>query len=366
MKFIKPRSPATRRLLGSSHAIAVASLLTLPALAEFSGNDKLESKSSNWERAFEDVGGARFVFRNSRLEYQVKSPAHKNTSALRWTPNEGDYDEDWFIQVDVNINNFTMPKGSDTDLNLGVVNTRNPQNEHMIGFDQSRIEGIIGGYKSTKSIQTSPIFWGWPIAPSIDGTSVRLRLHFDSKAKTLTGSWKTGAYWRYFDPVSISTWGMNDGDTFTAILTAFSNGFAAGTLGPVVPPGTAWFRNFKAGPARPEIAVDQPAGSSLKDGKSKRSFGTVAVGNRATRTFPLYNMGTAPLKNLKITKSGPNAADFTIAEPSSTSLNPGAITAFDVTFRPKGNGTRTATLHMASNDPDGPTFDIKLAGEGAR
>ena len=362
VEYRKHHSPATGSLL-----VFIATLLSLPALADFSGSDTLESKSSKWEQPFADVGGATLVFRDSRLEYQVKSPAHQNKSALRWTPNEGACDEDWLIQVDVHFDHFTMPKDSDTDLNLAVVNTRNPKLEYRIGFDRSRIEGLLDDYYYTSSIETSSLLWGWPLGDSIEEHDVKLRLHFDSKAKTLTGSWKTGAYWKYYDPVQISSWDMSDDESFTAMLTASGGGTYDGAdSSPEVPPGTAWFRNFKTGKAKPEIAVDQPAGSPLKDGRAKRTFGTVAVGGRASRTFSIYNMGTAPLKNLKITKSGPNAADFTITGPSKTSLKPGAITHFDVTIRPKGIGTRKATIHIAGNDPEEPSFDIKLAGEGVR
>ena len=62
---------------------------------------------------------------------------------------------------------------------------------------------------------------------------------------------------------------------------------------------------------------------------------------------------------------GANTSDFTVsAALGSTTLVPGATTTFAVTFAPTGLGARTATLHVASNDPDENAFDINLTGTG--
>jgi hypothetical protein len=366
MKTRLQPSRGSRGTLVSCGAIALASLLIDSALAAFSGQETLNTKSSNWEQLAPDIGGAKLVFQGSRLEFRVKSPANDNQSALRWTPNEGGYDENWFIQVDVHLDTLTMNKGSFTRLDLGVFNTKHPKQEYRIGFDRSRTEGLFENYVYTNRIVTSSVCSCWPLGPAVEGTNVKFRLHFDSHSKTLTGSWKSGAYWKYFEPEPISTWGMDDADTFTATLTASGGGFDEETLGPVVSAGTAWFRNFKAGTARPEMAVDQPAGSGMKNGTAKRTFGTVPVGRSATRTFAIHNMGTAKLNNLKITKSGPNPADFNVIQPSTTTLKPGASTDFRITISPKGLGTRKAKIHISSNDRDEAPFDINLVGEGVK
>jgi hypothetical protein len=78
----------------------------------------------------------------------------------------------------------------------------------------------------------------------------------------------------------------------------------------------------------------------------------------------IRNVGVANLLNLGLTKSGTHAADFLLGSLSTTTLAPGASTAFTVTFAPGAgaSGTRTATLQVASNDPDENPFDIALSG----
>jgi len=122
--------------------------------------------------------------------------------------------------------------------------------------------------------------------------------------------------------------------------------------------------DLAAAAAKPEIVVQQPAGSGLSDG-GKKSFGTVPVGKAGTaKTFTIKNSGSAKLTGLAITKNGANAADFVVTDPGKSSLAPGASTTFKVTFKPKAKGTRSAAIHIKSNDADENPFDIKLGGAG--
>lgn len=118
-------------------------------------------------------------------------------------------------------------------------------------------------------------------------------------------------------------------------------------------------------PAKPEISVQQPAGSELTDGGAKKSFGTVTVGKKGTaKTFTIRNAGKATLKNLAVSKTGADKADFIVGKLSASSLAPGATAKFTVTFKPKAKGARKAAIKIASNDADENPFDIKLAGMG--
>lgn len=113
----------------------------------------------------------------------------------------------------------------------------------------------------------------------------------------------------------------------------------------------------------PDIAVEQPAGTNLTDGSSSVSFGNVALGGApVVRTFTLKNIGTATLGGLAITTDGANARDFTVQTLPTSSLAPGANTIFSVVFAPTSLGSRTATIHIASNDADENPFDITLTG----
>ncbi len=113
-----------------------------------------------------------------------------------------------------------------------------------------------------------------------------------------------------------------------------------------------------------EIAVEQPVGTGLTDGTSSVSFGGIAPGTTADRTFTIRNVGIYDLTGLGITVTGANAADFTITASPSAPLTPAGATTFTVRFAPTAGGTKNATLSIASNDPDENPFDIALTGIG--
>ncbi len=116
---------------------------------------------------------------------------------------------------------------------------------------------------------------------------------------------------------------------------------------------------------KPEIDVQQPAGSPLVDGTSKKSFGTVVVGKSgAAKTFTIKNAGNANLTGLKVSVSGTHKNDFSVTAVTKTSLGDGAGTSFKVTFKPKAKGTRNAVVSITSNDANENPFDIKVTGLG--
>ncbi len=115
----------------------------------------------------------------------------------------------------------------------------------------------------------------------------------------------------------------------------------------------------------PDIAVAQA--SPLTDGVGTAPFGIVNVGSSSEPlTFTITNTGDASLTSLVVTKDGTDNADFTVSALSATSIPVGAGTAtFTVTFSPGGtvSATRSAAIHIASNDPDAENpFDINLTG----
>ena len=127
---------------------------------------------------------------------------------------------------------------------------------------------------------------------------------------------------------------------------------------------------LSAGPAMvaprvPEIAVQQPVGRSLVDGASKVSCGTAVIGTSAkAKKFTIKNIGSGKLTGLTVTRNGANAREFRVVQAARTSLAPGTSTSFTVTFKPAGRGTRSAAIHIKSNDADEGSFDIILTGKG--
>ncbi len=114
------------------------------------------------------------------------------------------------------------------------------------------------------------------------------------------------------------------------------------------------------------LGVEQPAGFPLEDGVSKKSFGTVLVGETSgTKGFTITNAGGEALTGISITLDGANPKDFRVDPPNKPGIGPGESRVFKVTFKPKAVGNRGATLHVKTNESAENPFDIKLAGFGA-
>ncbi len=86
-------------------------------------------------------------------------------------------------------------------------------------------------------------------------------------------------------------------------------------------------------------------------------FGDVAVGSSAAVMVDIHNFGEAPLV-------GGLAADDPAFQPAASALTvgPGAKATVEVSFLPTSAGEITATLVLASNDPDEPSREITLRG----
>jgi WD40-like Beta Propeller Repeat len=133
---------------------------------------------------------------------------------------------------------------------------------------------------------------------------------------------------------------------------------------------TVNFQGFSvSAPALPkvaEISVQQPQGSELADGSSKKSFGTVKVGKKgAAKKFIIENTGTAALTGIGVSVSGTHAKEFKAGKPAKTTLAQGESTSFTVTFQPAKKGTRKAELRISSSDSNENPFNIDVTGRGA-
>lgn len=115
----------------------------------------------------------------------------------------------------------------------------------------------------------------------------------------------------------------------------------------------------------PEIALEDASNAiDLTDGNSTRALGDVLLGDGPMRlTFRIRNDGTALLSNLSLSLTGTDASDFSLGSLDAVSLNPGWSTPFEVTFNATNPGSKTATLHVASNDADENPFEVTLSAE---
>jgi hypothetical protein len=94
------------------------------------------------------------------------------------------------------------------------------------------------------------------------------------------------------------------------------------------------------------------------------NFGSIAIGASSQLTLTLTNAGSAVLTGITNSLNGAAAGDFSVIVPcSTTQLSAGASCTETVSFTPGANGSRGATLVLASSDPKGPVV-IPLNGTG--
>lgn len=343
----------TTREKGLCFALALHLSLSVSAHANFLGADSLTNPNAKWQ--FDVASGNPLMqVQNSRLEFLVSTPAASNRGSYLWLPNGGSYREGWFVQVDTHLKQALIPDNSRLELGLLVEGTSAGTGTCLQMFQRSRFLGIDS---SAFIFRKGDVF---VTGQSTKATDATLRIHYDPISKLLIGSVNSGSGWVYSSvPVAVYPWAMNASDTFKVSLVAGNEAEVSGGLS--VFSGAVSFKNFRAGPASPEIEVKQIPGGNLHDGGSTTDFGTVTVGKSAGKTYQVLNEGTRPLKKLKVVIDGRNSKDFRVTTAlTSNTLNPGVSQRFKVTFLPTGKGTRKAKLHILSDDPNEASFDIRL------
>lgn len=173
---------------------------------------------------------------------------------------------------------------------------------------------------------------------------------------------------------------FNNSTTYTNIIASLSNG------GTYTFNSTSRFRfrsdasstsddiyidnvTITAYPPSPEIDI-QGNSTSISDGDNTPSvtdytaFGTANLGTLITRTYTIYNTGSADLTISSIALS--NAIDFSITgTPYTSPVTSGSSTTFTVTFNSLTLGTKTTTITVNNNDTDEASyqFDIDARAE---
>lgn len=119
-------------------------------------------------------------------------------------------------------------------------------------------------------------------------------------------------------------------------------------------------------PHAPEIVIEDPSttpATDLVDGVSSLSFGSQLLQSTTPKTLTIRNTGNAPLNGLSLTVDGSAGTDFSTSN-LPTSIAAGGSATLTIQFAPAVVGTRSAALHIASNDSDENPFDIALTGSG--
>ncbi|MBL0033787.1 MAG: choice-of-anchor D domain-containing protein [Bacteroidetes bacterium] len=101
-------------------------------------------------------------------------------------------------------------------------------------------------------------------------------------------------------------------------------------------------------------------GDAIPELADHSDFGIVNLTNTVSRTFTVYNTGSAPLNITDLTVF---SSDFTIGSltPSSPIL-PGNSATFEITFSPLTSGIKTAIVKVISDDCDENEYDFVIIG----
>jgi parallel beta-helix repeat protein len=98
---------------------------------------------------------------------------------------------------------------------------------------------------------------------------------------------------------------------------------------------------------------------------SAHNYGNVTVGSTANQTIVVSNTGAASLEVSATTLAGANSGQFAITSGGAPfTLAPGTARNIVVSFKPTSTGAKSASLNLASNDPDENPLAVALSGNG--
>ena len=222
------------------------------------------------------------------------------------------------------------------------------------------------GTALTSGNSTPVDFLGSPVGTGVDKSfTIKNSGQADLTVGTLTIDGLNNADFKVTSPAA-ATVAAGDTVTFTVTFNPSASGRRTATLHiPSNDTANSPFNVNLAGTGQTTvIAVEQPAHNVLVAGTSVVDFGSTTVGSVAQRAFTIRNTGAAILTGVAVTGDGTNSADFTVSQQSDTTAPLNGTITFTVSFSPAASGTRTATLHVASNDATNTPFDIPLTGSG--
>jgi photosystem II stability/assembly factor-like uncharacterized protein len=96
------------------------------------------------------------------------------------------------------------------------------------------------------------------------------------------------------------------------------------------------------------------------------AFGTVCVGQSATRVVQIFNVGSSDLHISSFTRVS-GSTDFAIISGPQTPVTvpPGEEIDYTIRFSPTAPGSETATFQINSDDPNQPALQLQASGFGA-
>jgi len=95
-------------------------------------------------------------------------------------------------------------------------------------------------------------------------------------------------------------------------------------------------------------------------------FGTVTSNNTLSKTFVIQNTGIADLNISGIQLfNNDNLLQFAVTTQPASTVPPGGLTSFVISFNPVSSGLRYAYVRINSNDCDESFYDFKIIGDAA-
>lgn len=114
------------------------------------------------------------------------------------------------------------------------------------------------------------------------------------------------------------------------------------------------------------VGVDMPIpdiGASI----TSQNFGEIEIGSASDKqTIRIFNSGDGDLNIGEVKLEGNDAGDFGFFDGSCANnfISPEQFCSVKAWFAPQAEGEKTATISIASDDPDTPIFEISLIGKG--
>lgn len=121
-------------------------------------------------------------------------------------------------------------------------------------------------------------------------------------------------------------------------------------------------QNFVATPTtpRPNITVLNGFQVVLLTGDTF-TFPVISRDSSAAPAFIIQNDGTLPLTGIDVTIVGAPAGEFAVEQAPASALVPAGLTVMSVRFRPAALGVRSATMMIASDDPNENPFLVHFS-----
>ena len=117
-------------------------------------------------------------------------------------------------------------------------------------------------------------------------------------------------------------------------------------------------------PTTPDIALEAPTGTPMTNGNGALAYGSIAPSQTQYLNFTIRNTGSADLTTITASIVGSDSGQFLLVYMPPSTLAPGTSAPFTIRFSPSSIGSKSATLSIASNDPDENPFTVSLTGTG--